>query len=84
MNLFEMSVSNQKNALNVSANTEALEKFAYTELWIERQQTDKKSGSLRCKSAALDGFLHEKGSALLGNEQPKEDTAKVNTMPKYY
>lgn len=81
MSLFEMSISNKKDALNVSANTEALQKFAYTEIWIERQQADKQSGSLRRKlSAALEGLFPKESSAQL-EEQPKETIGKVNTMP---
>lgn len=82
MNLFEMSISNKKDALNVSANTEALQKFAYTEIWIERQQTDKQNGSLRRKlSAALEGLFPKESSAQLEEEKPKETIRKVNTMP---
>lgn len=81
MNLFNMSISNQKDVLDVSATTEALQKYAYTENWIEKQQMADQKGSLRRKfSAALDGLFHKEYTARLGEEKPKE---KVNQLPSY-
>lgn len=77
MNLFNMSISNKEDVLDVSANTEALQKYAYTESWIEGQQ----KGSLRRRlSAALDGLFNKEDANRLGEEQPQENTVRVNQI----
>ncbi|KAH8415613.1 hypothetical protein KR222_006481 [Zaprionus bogoriensis] len=58
----DMSLFQMRDSLQLSANTEALQKFAFTEIWIERQQTSKGKRSLhRQLSAALDDYFDKKG-----------------------
>lgn len=84
LNLFNMSISNQKDVLDVSANTEAIQKYAYTENWIEKQQMADQKGSLRRKlSAALDGLFHKEDTNRMEKEKPQENTVKVNPSLTY-
>ncbi|XP_064552315.1 uncharacterized protein LOC135438090 [Drosophila montana] len=67
MDLFNMNASPsvnpiKKDALDISPNTEALQRFAFTEIWIEEQQNypERKRSLTREFTAALDDYFNTK------------------------
>ncbi|EDW70204.2 uncharacterized protein [Drosophila virilis] len=69
MDLFNMDASPsvrpiKKDALDISPNTEALQRFAFTEIWIEEQQNypERKRSLTREFTAALDDYFHTKNN----------------------
>lgn len=63
MDLFNMNAtpSNKKDPMNVSVGTEVLQKYAFTEIWLEEQQNNpgKKRSLQREFAAALDNYFHK-------------------------
>ncbi|TDG51187.1 hypothetical protein AWZ03_002274 [Drosophila navojoa] len=63
MNLFNMNAtpSNKNDPMNVSIDTEVLQKYAFTEIWLEEQQNNpgKKRSLHREFTAALDNYFHK-------------------------
>ncbi|XP_030571264.1 uncharacterized protein LOC115770209 [Drosophila novamexicana] len=69
IDLFNMDASSsvnliKKDVLDISPNTEALQRFAFTEIWIEEQQNypERKRSLTREFTAALDDYFHTKNN----------------------
>ncbi|EDW19518.2 uncharacterized protein LOC6583372 [Drosophila mojavensis] len=63
MDLFNMNAtpSNKNDPMNISIGTEVLQKYAFTEIWLEEQQNNpgKKRSLQREFTAALDNYFHK-------------------------